>query len=96
MALEFTDINLFFRNELEKESPMLEFFKYVNASVKLDIHNIVSLKAAYKYGYPEFGLSVAYRGNQIDFIYGFHEAGSVYGEKPVDSLTFRMKFGVDK
>ena len=96
MALEFTDINLFFRNELEKESPMLEFFKYVNASVKFDIHNIVSLKAAYKYGYPEFGLSVAYRGNQIDFIYGFHEAGSVYGEKPVDSLTFRMKFGVDK
>ncbi len=96
VALEVSDINLYFKNELDKEQPWLELVRYINASVKLDIYNVVSLRAAYRYGYPEFGLSVGYYGNRIEFVYGFHEAGSVYGEKPVDSLTFRMKFGVDK
>ena len=96
VALEFSDINLYFKNELDKDQPLNELIRYINFSAKLDLYNIVSLKAAYKYGYPEFGLSVGYYGNQIEFVYGFHEAGSVYGEKPVDSLTFRMKFGVDK
>ena len=95
-ALEFSGINLYFQNEMDKERPLLELFKYLNASVRLDLYDVLSLRAAYRYGYPEFGLSVGYCGNRIDFIYGFHEAGSVYGEKPVDSLTFRMKVGCDR
>ncbi len=96
VALEISDINQFFANELAEESPMMELFKYINFSTKLDIYDILSLRAAYKYGYPEFGVGVGYLGSQIEFIYGFHEAGKNYGDKPVDYLTFRIKLGYDK
>ncbi len=96
VAFEMSDINLFFQNELEKESPAKELFKYMNVSAKVDIFDILSLRAAYKYGYPEFGVGVGYYGNQIELIYGYHDAGADYGQKPVDTLTFRMKVGFGK
>ncbi|MBO4392879.1 MAG: hypothetical protein J5800_00910 [Spirochaetales bacterium] len=96
VAFEATDVNLFFQNELDKDSPAKELFKIMNLSAKVDIYDILSLRAAYKYGYPEFGVGVGYYGSQIELIYGYHDAGSEYGQKPVDTLTFRMKIGYGK
>jgi len=93
---ELVDMNIYFMDELEQESPFKELVKYMNLGAKFDIYSIVSLKAAYKYGYPEVGLSVGYKGNSFELVYGFREGGSEYGFKPVDCLSVRVKLGFEK
>ena len=93
---EFVDMNIYFMDELEQSSPFKELVKYMNLGVKLDIYKIVSLRAAYKYGYPELGVSVGYKGNTFELVYGFQERGSEYGYKPVDCLSVRFKLGFEK
>ena len=93
---EFVDIDRYLMKELDKESPFKELFKYMNLGVKLDIYKVVSLRAAYKYGYPEVGVCVGYKGNTLELVYGFQERGDEYGFKPVDCLSIRFKLGFDK
>ena len=93
---EVVDMNIYFMDELEKSSPFKEMVKYMNLGVKFDIYKIVSLRAAYKYGYPELGVSVGYKGNSFELVYGFQERGEEYGFKPVDCLSVRFKLGFDK
>ncbi len=96
VAIEVNDINLFFQEEMGKEHPEHELLKYVNVTAKVDVFDILSLRASYKHGYPEFGVGVGYYGNLIELSYGYHDAGADYGQKPVDALTFRMKIGYGK
>jgi hypothetical protein len=93
---EFININTYFKDELGRSKPFKEVFKYMSLGATFDIYNIVSLRAAYKYGYPEFGVSVGYKGNTFELVYGFQERGSEYGYKPVDCLSVRFKFGFEK
>ncbi|MBR2281873.1 MAG: hypothetical protein IJ863_04545 [Spirochaetales bacterium] len=95
-AIEVADAISFFTKELKQERPMLELMKYLNASVKVDVYDILSIRAAYKYGYPEFGVGVGFMGSTFELVYGIHEAGSSYGNKPVDCLTMRIKLGFDR
>ena len=96
VTFEFIDMNRYFMDELDQESPMKELFKYMSLGVKFDIYRIVSLRAAYKYGYPEVGICVGYKGNSLELVYGFQERGEEYGFKPVDYLSFRVKIGFEK
>ena len=93
---EFVDIDRYFLEELDQESPVKELFKYLNLGVKLDIFKVVSLRAAYKYGYPEVGVCVGFKGNTVELVYGFQEKGEEYGFKPVDCLSIRIKLGFEK
>jgi len=93
---EIVNMNIYFMDELNQYSPLKELFKYMSLGAKFDIYNIVSLRAAYKYGYPEVGLSIGYKGNSFELVYGFHEAGSEYGFRPVDCLSVRFKLGFEK
>ena len=70
--------------------------EYVDAGIKVDLFDIVSLRASYRYGYPEFAIGAEFYGNMLELSYGFREAGNSYGEKPIDKLTFRMKLGYEK
>ena len=70
--------------------------EYVDAGIKVDLFDIVSLRASYRYGYPEFAIGASFYGNMLELSYGFQEAGTSYGEKPIDKLTFRMKLGYEK
>ena len=70
--------------------------QYIDAGIKLKLFDVVNLRASYRYGYPEFAIGASYCGNMLELSYGFQEAGSTYGEKPIDRLTFRMKLGYEK
>ncbi len=96
ISLAFSGINLYFENDLEKERPFLELFKYVDANINVDIMEVLNLRASYRDGYPNFGVGVDVYGNLVELSYGFHEAGSEYGLKPVDALTIRVKLGYEK
>ena len=78
------------------DNPQADALQYIDAGVKLSIMDIVSLRASYRYGYPEFAVGASFCGNMLELSYGFREAGVTYGEKPMDSLTFRMKLGYEK
>lgn len=67
--------------------------RYIDVGVRLNVLNTVTLRASYRYGYPEFAVGAQIYGNSIELSYGFREAGATYGEKPIDKLTFRMKLG---
>ena len=95
ISLAFSGINLYFANDLDKEHPLLELFKYIDANIYLDILDVVNLRASYRDGYPQFGVGVDVYGNLVELSYGFHEAGSEYGLKPVDALTIRVKLGYE-
>ena len=95
ISLAVSGINLYFQNDLDKEHPLLELFKYVDANIYLDILDVVNLRASYRDGYPQFGVGVDVYGNLVELSYGFHEAGSEYGLKPVDALTIRVKLGYE-
>ena len=96
VSVAFSGINLYFENDLEKERPFLELFKYVDANINVDIMEVLNLRASYRDGYPNFGVGVDVYGNLVELSYGFHEAGSEYGLKPVDALTIRVKLGYEK
>ena len=70
--------------------------EYIDAGIRLDLFDIVTLRASYRYGYPEFAIGASFYGNMLELSYGFQEAGLEYGEKPIDKLTFRMKLGYEK
>lgn len=70
--------------------------QYIDAGIKVKVFDVVNLRASYRYGYPEFSIGASYYGNMLELSYGFQEAGSSYGEKPIDRLTFRMKLGYEK
>lgn len=93
---EVVDINRYFMEGLDREAPLKELFRYMNLGVRFDIFKIVSLRAAYKYGYPEVGVCVGYKGNSFELVYGFQEKGDEYGFKPVDCLSIRFRLGFDK
>ena len=89
-------INLYMQNDLSKEHAFLELFKYIDANSNVDIMEVLNLRASYRDGYPNFGLGFDVYGNMVELSYGFHEAGSEYGLKPVDALTIRVKLGYEK
>ncbi len=92
------DINGYIKEDLNKnggKKPGLELITHLVARIDLRIVKVVNLSIAFQNGYPMFGLSAGFKGNTIEVSYSFHEAGDLYGAKPVDALTFRVKFGFD-
>ena len=92
------DINGYIQEDLKKDGgkkPGLELITHLSARIDLRIVKVVNLSVAFQNGYPMFGLSVGFKGNTIEVSYSFHEAGDLYGAKPVDALTFRVKLGFD-
>ena len=96
ISFVFDGINLYMQNDLSKEHAFLELFKYIDANINVDIMEVLNLRASYRDGYPNFGLGFDVYGNMVELSYGFHEAGSEYGLKPVDALTIRVKLGYEK
>jgi len=96
LSFALSGINLYIENDLDKEHPFLELFKYVDANINVDIMDVLNVRASYRDGYPNFGLGFDVYGNMVELSYGFHEAGSEYGLKPVDALTIRVKLGYEK
>ncbi len=86
----FSDIVTFYKEE-DVVPPT-----FIDVGLKLSLFDVVTLRASYRYGYPEFAVGAQLYGNSIELSYGFEEAGSSYGEKPIDKLTFRMKLGFAK
>ena len=70
--------------------------RFFDIGLRLSVMDVLTLRASYRYGYPEFAAGLELYGNSIELSYGFQEAGDAYGEKPVDKLTFRMKLGYAK
>ncbi|MBP5162055.1 MAG: hypothetical protein ILP16_03665 [Spirochaetales bacterium] len=88
----FTGMNLYAENA--KGKPGSEIFRYLDGGVIVTFVKSISLRASYRYGYPEFAMGAGIFGNAIELVYGFQEApGARYGEKPIDRLTFRMRLG---
>lgn len=96
IGLYFDGINLYFRDSNDAEKRGLEIFRYLDANVGVSLFNILKLRASYRYGYPEFAIGANAWGNLVELSYGFHEAGSEYGLKPVDKLTIRFRLGFEK
>ena len=96
IGLYFDGINLYFRDSNDAENRGLEIFRYLDANVGVSLFNILKLRASYRYGYPEFAIGANAWGNLVELSYGFHEAGSEYGLKPVDKLTIRFRLGFEK
>ena len=91
----FTGMNLYVENA--KGKPGSEIFRYLDGGVVVTFLKVLSVRASYRYGYPEFALGTGIFGNTIELVYGFQEApGARYGEKPIDRLTFRMRLGYGK
>ncbi len=91
----FTGMNLYAENA--KGKPGNEIFRYLDGGVVVTFLKVLSVRASYRYGYPEFALGAGIFGNAIELVYGFQEApGARYGEKPIDRLTFRMRLGYGK
>jgi len=91
----FTGMNLYVENA--KGKPGNEIFRYLDGGVVVTFLKVLSVRASYRYGYPEFALGAGIFGNAIELVYGFQEApGARYGEKPIDRLTFRMRLGYGK
>ena len=96
VSFAFNGINLYFEDIAEQENPMLEMVRYLDAEIDVDVYNILRLWAAYRNGYPNFGIGLNCYGNSIELSYGFYEAGYSYGLKPVDYVSFRIRLGYEK
>ena len=96
VGLEVTGINQYIQNDLYKERPIMELMKYVHISATVDLFGIGSVKASYKYGYPELGIGAGFLGSKMELVYGYREAGKDYGDKPVDYMSFRVRLAYDK
>ena len=89
----FSGINLYAQNA--KGKPGNEIFRYLDGGIILTFVKVLSVRASYRYGYPELAVGASAFGNSIELVYGFQEApGANYGEKPIDKITFRMKIGL--
>jgi len=98
LTVRFEDILGFFKNEFDKEravKPEVEVLRYLTFRADIKLVRFIKLNAAFRKGYLEFGGALDFYGNTLELSYGYHEAGSTYGEKPVDTLTLRVKFGFD-
>lgn len=89
----FSGINLYAQNA--KGKPGNEIFRYLDGGIILTFVKVLSVRASYRYGYPELAVGASAFGNSIELVYGFQEApGANYGEKPIDNVTFLMKIGL--
>ena len=98
LTFRIEDINGFIQNDLNTnggKKPWGELVTHLTARADIRIVKFINLNASFRNGYPEFGASVDIYGNTIEFAYGYHEAGTLYGEKPVDTFTLRVKLGFD-
>ena len=96
VGLEITGMNQYLQNEIHKARPIMELMKYVHLSATVDIFGIGTVKASYKYGYPEVGIGAGFLGSKMELVYGYREAGKNYGDKPVDYMTLRVRLAYDK
>lgn len=96
VGLEVTGINQYIQNDFYKERPFMELMKYLHISATVDLFGIGSVKASYKYGYPELGIGAGFLGSKVELVYGYREAGKNYGDKPVDYMTLRVRLAYDK
>ena len=96
VGLEITGINRYIENDVYKARPIMELMKYVHLSATVDLFGSGSVKASYKYGYPELGIGAGFMGSKMELVYGYREAGKDYGDKPVDYMTFRVRLAYDK
>ena len=96
VGLEITCLNLYLQNDYNKARPFMELLKYVHLSATVDLFGIGSVKASYKYGYPELGIGAGFLGSKMELVYGYREAGKDYGDKPVDYMSFRVRLAYDK
>lgn len=88
----FSGMNLYVQNA--KGKPGNEIFRYLDGGIILTFVKVLSVRASYRYGYPELAVGASAFCNSIELVYGFDEApGANYGEKPIDKITFRMKIG---
>ena len=96
VGFEITGINQYIQNDYYKERPLMELMKYLHISATVDLFGIGSVKASYKYGYPELGIGAGFLGSKMELVYGYREAGRNYGDKPVDYMSFRVRLAYDK
>jgi len=99
LTIGFDDILGYF-DHIYGDQPLMqkgkELFRYLTFRADIRLVKFVKLNAAFRHGYLEFGGALDFYGNTLEVSYGFHEAGSYYGLKPVDTLTLRIKLGFDK
>ena len=96
VSLRFDNINGFIVDDLNTDNgrkPWRELFRHLVLKAELDILKYAKLDLAFLHGYPEFGAVVDIFGNSLEIRYGYHEAGTLYGAKPVDTFTIRIKLG---
>ena len=96
---DFFDIIGYIRDDLAKGKKFAELFKHLNiqANIRLlEATNVLDAQVAYKFGYPEFGLSIGAYGSKIQVLYGWTDSSSNHGEKPVDYFSIRVNLGFDK
>ena len=98
LTVRFEDILGFLKiksDDLSVVDPKVEIFRYLTFRADIRLVKFIKVNAAFRKGYLEFGGALDIHGNTIELSYGYHEAGSMYGEKPVDTLTLRIKLGFD-
>lgn len=94
----FEDIIGYLRDDLNEENgkqPLGELLTHLTFRVDVSLIKALSVNAAFRNGYLEFGTALNAYGNTIELSYGYHEAGFLYGEKAVDTFTLRVKLGFD-
>lgn len=99
LSVRFDDIVGFFKYKFAINKlmyPRKEILRHLSFRADIALVKFIRINAAYKQGYLEFGGALDFYGNTIELSYGYHEAGENYGEKPVDTLTLRIKLGFDK
>jgi len=98
ITFNIEDINGYIKEDLKTDGgrkSLAELVTHLVARVDLRIVKIINLSVAFQNGYPMLGAAVNLKGNTVEISYSFHEAGDLYGAKPVDALTLRVKLGFD-
>lgn len=67
-----------------------------DARFDLRLFNMFNATIQRKAGYNLYGLSFDLYENRIELLYGWHEEGKTFGEKPVDALTLKVSLGYGK
>ncbi|MCR4677091.1 MAG: hypothetical protein K5634_07730 [Sphaerochaetaceae bacterium] len=94
LRIELTDLYRL-SERLLIDDPYEEIMAHVNAIVSLDVLGLVDLSVGLNAGYWQFESAFDVAGNSISLLYGWHEASTQLGYKPVDSLTLRVTLGYD-
>jgi len=70
-------------------------FYHLRFGSELRVMNSFDFRVGLNQGYLSFGFGFDFQILRFDLTYATHEYGSSLGDKPLDSLTIRLKFGFD-